>query len=84
MCLERKACRRYRPGKHMDVDGTGIKVGDTVSLSCHADYEMPEGGTSRTVICQNDGRWSDNPKCKRGSCFNCFSFAIVSDYKLEK
>ncbi|KAI0223429.1 hypothetical protein LSAT2_025371 [Lamellibrachia satsuma] len=52
----------------MDTRGTGINVGDTVTVTCHADYEMSEGGKSRTVVCQSDGRWSAQPQCKPISC----------------
>ena len=55
----------------MDVESTGIKVGDTVTLTCHANYEMSEGDKSRTVVCQNDGRWSAQPQCKSGSYCLC-------------
>ncbi|KAI0212818.1 hypothetical protein LSAT2_002266, partial [Lamellibrachia satsuma] len=52
----------------MDAKGTGINTGDTTTVTCHADYEMSEGGKSRTVVCQSDGQWSDQPQCKPITC----------------
>ncbi|KAI0241769.1 hypothetical protein LSAT2_019459 [Lamellibrachia satsuma] len=52
----------------MHAESTGINLGDTVTLTCHANYEMSEGGKSRTVVCQNDGRWSAQPQCKPITC----------------
>ena len=68
LAAARVACRRFRTGKHMDAKGTGINTGDTITVTCHADYEMSEGGKSRTVVCQSDGQWSAQSQCKRESC----------------
>jgi len=60
----RVACGRFRRGQHMDVMATGVMPGDTSTVTCHVDYELREGGTSRTVVCQNDGTWSALPRCQ--------------------
>ncbi|KAI0216136.1 hypothetical protein LSAT2_031810 [Lamellibrachia satsuma] len=55
----RRCSRPPRAGRHMVVHRGGVYVGCSVTYVCDTNYEFAEGGSQRTVVCRDDGTWSD-------------------------
>ncbi|KAI0242035.1 Sushi, von Willebrand factor type A, EGF and pentraxin domain-containing protein 1 [Lamellibrachia satsuma] len=54
-----RCSRPPRAGRHMVVHRAGVYIGDSVNYVCDTDYKFAEGGSQRTVVCRDDGTWSD-------------------------
>lgn len=63
----RSRCPMPHPaGRNMVAHRAGVYVGSSATYVCDRDYEFPEGGSHRTVVCRADGTWSDAVgDCKR-------------------
>ena len=58
--MTRGHCSRPpRAGRHMVVHRAGVYIGDSVTYFCDTDYNFAEGGSQKTVVCRDDGTWSD-------------------------
>ncbi len=48
-----------RAGRHMVGHRAGVHLGSVATYVCDMDYQFPGGGSHRTVVCRDDGTWSD-------------------------